>query len=59
MKKHKRMKKMLACIIASTMIYGLCACAGQSTGDTAAEAADYLTKEDITAAKKPHTPTLA
>lgn len=48
MKKHKRIKNILACIIASTMIYGLCACSGQSAGDSTADAADYLTKEDIT-----------
>ena len=48
MKKHKRIKNIMACIIASTMIYGLCACAGQSADDSAADAADYLTKEDIT-----------
>lgn len=46
MKKHKTMKKILACFLASMMAAGLCAC-GQAA-DEAAEAADYLTKEDIT-----------
>ena len=41
MKKHKTMKKILACFLASMMAAGLCAC-GQSADD-AAEAADYLT----------------
>ena len=41
------MKKIMACIIASMMIYGLCACSGQSAGDSR-RAAEYLTKEDIT-----------
>ena len=48
MKKHKKMKKILACIIASTMIFGLCACSGQSADSTASGASEYLTKEDIT-----------
>ena len=48
MKKHKKMKKIVACIIASMMITGLCACAGQSADEAAADAAEYLTKEDIT-----------
>lgn len=48
MKKHKRSKKRLACIIASAMIFGLCACAGQSSSDAAADVTGYLTKEDIT-----------
>ena len=48
MKKHKNLKKILACILASAMIYGLCACAGQSSDSAAADAAEYLTKEDIT-----------
>ena len=45
-KKHKTMKKILACFLASMMAAGVCAC-GQSA-DEAAEAVDYLTKEDIT-----------
>ena len=45
MKKHI-MKKTIACIIASTMIYGLCACSGQTADSTSA--AEYLTKDDIT-----------
>lgn len=48
MDKHKKIKKILACAIASVMIYGLCACAGQSADEAAADASDYLTKEDIT-----------
>ena len=48
MKKHKKTKKIVACIIASMMITGLCACAGQSADEGAADAAEYLTKEDIT-----------
>ena len=48
MKKHKKTKKIVACIIASMMITGLCACAGQSAGEAAADATEYLTKEDIT-----------
>ncbi len=35
MKKHI-MKKTIACIIASTMIYGLCACSGQTADSTSA-----------------------
>ncbi len=45
MKKHI-MKKTMACIIASAMIYGLCACSGQTADSTSA--AEYLTKDDIT-----------
>lgn len=45
MKKHI-MKKTMACIIASTLIYGLCACSGQTADNTSA--AEYLTKDDIT-----------
>ena len=45
MKKHI-MKKTIACIIASTLIYGLCACSGQTADSTSA--AEYLTKDDIT-----------
>ena len=48
MNKYKTMKKILACILASVMIYGLCACSGQSADDSAADASGYLTKEDIT-----------
>ena len=42
------MKRIMACIIASMMISGLCACSGQSADEASAEAAEYLTKEDIT-----------
>ena len=45
---NKKLKKILACILASLMITGLCACAGQSADSTAADAAEYLTKGDIT-----------
>ena len=60
MKKFKIIKKVLACIIASAMICGLCACAGQTSaenasdatetenGEKASNAAEYLTKKDIT-----------
>ncbi len=48
MKKHKKKKKILACILAFAMMSGLCACAGQSSDDTSSNAAEYLTKEDIT-----------
>ena len=48
MKKRKKVKKTVACILASMMITGLCACAEQSADETAADAAGYLTKEDIT-----------
>ena len=48
MNKYKTMKKILACILASVMIYGLCACGGQSADNAAADAYEYLTKEDIT-----------
>ena len=45
MKKHI-MKKTMACIIASTMIYGLCACSVQTADNNSA--VEYLTKDDIT-----------
>ena len=45
MKKHI-MKKTMACIIASTMIYGLCACSVHTADSTSA--VEYLTKDDIT-----------
>ena len=45
---NKKLKKILACILASLMITGLCACAGQSADSTAADTAEYLTKGDIT-----------
>ena len=48
MKKHKKKKKILACILTFAMMCGLCACAGQSSDDTASDAAEYLTKEEIT-----------
>ena len=48
MKKSINAKRILACILGTVMIYGLCACAGQSVENTAADAVDYLTKEDIT-----------
>lgn len=48
MNKYKTMKKILACILASVMIYGLCACSGQSADNAGADAYEYLTKEDIT-----------
>ncbi len=37
----------MACILASVMIYGLCACTGHSGDDSAADTSGYLTKEDI------------
>ena len=50
MKKHRKtkMKKVLACTLSAMMIYGLCACAGQSADETASDISGYLTKEDIT-----------
>ena len=45
---HKRIRRILACAVASIMICGLCACAGRSSDDAAADTAEYLTKEDIT-----------
>ena len=45
MKKHI-MKKTMACIIASSMIYGLCACSVHTADSTSA--VEYLTKDDIT-----------
>ena len=47
MMRYRNMKRIMACIIASMMISGLCACSGQSAGEAEA-AAEYLTKEDIT-----------
>ena len=48
MKNNKKKKKILACILAFMMVFGLCACAGQSADDSATDASGYLTKEDIT-----------
>ena len=48
MKKYNNKKKILACILASIMVSGLCACAGQSSDNTVPDTAEYLTKEDIT-----------
>ncbi len=48
MNKHRMIKKIMAFIVASAMVFGLCACAGQSADEAAADASDYLTKEDIT-----------
>ena len=45
--KHK-VKRLLIAAACAGMITALCACAGQSTSDTADTAQDYLTKEDIT-----------
>ncbi|MBQ6439702.1 MAG: hypothetical protein IJJ06_06100 [Mogibacterium sp.] len=50
MKKHKKAKIFLACILAAVMISGMCACSAQDnrTSQETEEAASYLTKEDIT-----------
>ena len=48
MKISKKAKRIIACTLGAVMICGMCACAGQSVENTAADAVDYLTKEDIT-----------
>ena len=45
MKKHKNAKCITACVLASVLICGLCACTGQDAEDPASS---YLTKDDIT-----------
>lgn len=47
MKMNLKVKKMLAGALTAALLTGLCACAGEGA-DTAASAAQYLTKEDIT-----------
>ncbi|MBQ3370295.1 MAG: hypothetical protein IJG48_04645 [Mogibacterium sp.] len=48
MKRSKKAKRIIACTLGAVMICGMCACAGQSVENTAADAVAYLTKEDIT-----------
>ena len=47
MKKHKRNRRITAVILASLLMYGLCACGVQEAGKAQEDAVSYLTKEDI------------